>query len=129
MDVELHTSNRIHKSRNTPKQFVAQAKMKFMNSIVSPLSLLSMILCLYGGIRKVEAGPIMAGSAVAACYTACNAGYVTCLAGSGLVAGMTGPVGWYAWITGAATGCSAVQAACMSACTAGGLAASHTPTP
>ena len=35
----------------------------------------------------------MAGSAVAACYTACNAGYVTCLAASGLVAGATGPVG------------------------------------
>jgi len=71
----------------------------------------------------------MAGSAVAACYTACNAGYVTCFAAStGLAAG-TGRVGWYAWITGAATGCSAIQAACMAACTAGGLATTVAPTP
>jgi len=71
----------------------------------------------------------MAGSAVAACYTACNAGYVVCMAGSGLVAGTTGPVGWWAWITGAAAGCSAVQATCMTACTAVGLAAAVAPTP
>jgi hypothetical protein len=88
-----------------------------------------MILCLHACTKCVEAGPIMAGSAVAACYTACNAGYVTCLAASGLVAGATGPVGWWAWATSAATGCSAVQAACMAACTAGGLAAAVTPTP
>ncbi len=73
----------------------------------------------------VEAGPIAAGSAVAACYSACNAGYVTCMASSWLV----GPVGWYAWLTGAGAGCSAVQGACMAACIAGGLAVSVTPTP
>ncbi len=76
-----------------------------------------------------EAGPIAAGSAVASCYTACNAGYVTCMAASGLVAGTTGPVGWYAWATGAAAGCSTVQGACMAACTAGGLAVAAAPTP
>ena len=71
----------------------------------------------------------MAGSAVAICYTACNTGYGVCLAGSGLVAGTTGPVGWYAWFTGAAAGCSLVQGACMTACTAGGLATVVAPTP
>ena len=76
-----------------------------------------------------DAGPIAAGSAVATCYTSCNAGYVTCMTASGLVAGTTGPVGWYAWLTGASATCSAVQAACMSACTALGLATAAAPTP
>jgi hypothetical protein len=76
----------------------------------------------------VNSGPIAAGSAVSVCYTACNTGYVTCLAGSGIVAGAGGPVGWYAWLTGAAAGCSAVQGACMSACTAGGAALFLAPT-
>jgi len=42
---------------------------------------------------------------------------VSCLAGYGIVAGTTGPVGWIAWLTSAAAGCSAAQGACMSACT------------
>ena len=59
------------------------------------------------------AGPIAWG----ACQTACNAGWVTCMSASGLVAGTTGPVGWWAWLTGAAASCSAIQGACMAACT------------
>ena len=69
------------------------------------------VYCLHAHSKLVEADPIIAGSAVTACYTAYNAGYVTCMAGLGLVAGVAGPVGWWAWITGAAAGCSAVQAA------------------
>ena len=80
-------------------------------------------------MKLAEAGPITAGSAVAACYTACNAGYVACMASSGMVAGVSGPVGWWAWATSAAAGCSAVQGTCMEACTAGGLATAATPTP
>ena len=87
------------------------------------------IVCLHARSKLVEAGPIMAGSAVAACYTVCNVGYATCMGSSGLVAGVAGPVGWWAWVTGAAAGCSAIQAACMTACTAGGLAAAAAPTP
>jgi hypothetical protein len=74
-------------------------------------------------------GPIMAGSAVAACYTACNVGYVCCMTSSGLVAGVAGPVGWWAWITGAASACSAIQGACMATCVATGLALTVAPTP
>eukprot|EP00985_Skeletonema_marinoi_P024060 scaffold16464_cov117-Skeletonema_marinoi.AAC.2 len=40
-------------------------------------------------LNQSEAGPITC----AACYTACNAGYVTCMTSSGLIAGTTGPVG------------------------------------
>ena len=39
------------------------------------------------------------------------------MSGSGLVAGTTGPVGWWAWLTGAAAACSAGQGVCMAACT------------
>ena len=46
-------------------------------------------------LKLVQAGPIMAGSAVAACYTVCNAGYVTCMIVLGLVDGTTGPIGNY----------------------------------
>mmetsp|Transcript_11582 Transcript_11582/g.17357 ORF Transcript_11582/g.17357 Transcript_11582/m.17357 type:complete len:89 (+) Transcript_11582:108-374(+) len=72
-------------------------------------------------LNQSEAGPITC----AACYTACNAGYVTCMSASGLVAGTTGPVGWWAWATSAAAGCSAVQGVCMTACAASAAA----PTP
>jgi hypothetical protein len=53
-----------------------------------PLSLVMTILCLHDWAKLVEAGPaIMAGSAVAICNTACNAGYVTCIWFGG----------WYDW--------------------------------
>jgi len=104
-------------------------RMKSIRSISSSLYLVMMILCLHARSNLVEAGPIMAGSAVAACYTACNAGYIVCMTGSGLVAGTTGPVGWWAWATGAAAGCSVVQGACMTTCAAVGLAATAAPTP
>ena len=90
------------------------------------------VLALYlaqSAVLLVEAGPIAAGSAVSLCYTACNTGYVTCMTGSGLVAGTTGPVGWWAWLTGAAASCSAVQGACMAGCAATGLAVTAAPTP
>merc|ERR1712110_1067178 len=70
--------------------------------------MMTMLLCL----SMVHSGPV----AYAACQTACNTGYATCMAASGLSASGTGPVGWYAWLTGAAGACSAVQGACMAAC-------------
>jgi len=85
-----------------------------------PTTLLVLALLLLS-CNSVVAGPL----AVGACYSACNAGYVACMAGSGLVAGTTGPVGWYAWLTGAAASCSIVQGTCMAACTA--LLAAPTP--
>lgn len=77
----------------------------------------------------VDSGPIAAGSAVAYCYTACNAGWVTCLSAYGIVAGTTGPIGWWAWLYSAPAVCSAAQGVCMAACTAGGLAVVAAPTP
>lgn len=74
--------------------------------------LLALLLLLNG--NQAQAGPITVGL----CYTACNTAYVTCMGGSGLVAGTTGPVGWYAWLTSAAAGCSAAQGACMTVCAA-----------
>jgi hypothetical protein len=65
-------------------------------------------------IATSNAGPVGVGL----CYSACNAGYVSCLAASGIVAGTTGPVGWWAWLTGAGAACNATQGICMSACTA-----------
>ncbi|KAJ3011798.1 UNVERIFIED_CONTAM: hypothetical protein HDU68_001522 [Siphonaria sp. JEL0065] len=74
---------------------------------------------------QVSAGPIAWG----VCQTACNAGVVVCYAAAGLTFGtvtiVAGPVSWWAWLfgggataaTGAAAACSAVQGACMSACT------------
>jgi hypothetical protein len=74
--------------------------------------------------KVTDAGPIVAGSSVALCYTACNAGYVTCMAAAGLSAGMIGP---FAFVAGIA--CSATQGACMSACVDVGLALTVAPTP
>lgn len=98
-----------------------------MKSMYTLFPALFFILALI--IRGSEAGPIAASSAVSLCYTACNTGYVTCMASSGLVAGVSGPVGWVAWLTGAAGSCSLVQGACMAACTAVGLATAAAPTP
>lgn len=82
-------------------------------------------LVLFAVTSKIaDAGPIMAGCAVALCYTACNAGYVTCMTGAGLSAGMVGPL---AFAAGAA--CSVAQGACMSTCIATGLATAVAPTP
>ena len=75
-------------------------------------------------MEYASAGLIAAGSGVAICYSACNAGYVTCMLGFGLVAGVAGPLAGPA-----AASCSVTQGACMSACTVGGLAAVVAPTP
>lgn len=64
-------------------------------------------------LSVADAGLLTTG----ACYSACNAGWVSCLAAAGVVAGTTGPVGWYAWLTGAPAACSAAQGACMVLCT------------
>ena len=88
------------------------SNMKNITSIIFVVSVLFI---------RSEAGPITCG----ACYTACNAGYVSCMASSGLGAGTTGPVGWWAWLTSAAAGCSAIQGACMATCAASAAA----PTP
>jgi len=74
--------------------------------------------------KIAEAGPIMAGCAVALCYTACNAGYVTCMTDAGLSAGMVGPLAIAAGVA-----CSAAQGACMSMCITTGLATAVAPTP
>ena len=79
-----------------------------MNHSIAPILVFLLIFTSF-----IQCGPLTVG----ACYTACNAGYVSCLAGYGIVAGSTGPIGWYAWLVSAPAGCSAAQAACMSACT------------
>ena len=76
-----------------------------------------------------HAGPIAAGSTIAYCYSLCNVSYVSCLAYYGIVAGTTGPIGWWAWIVAAPTWCSGLQGACMSGCTVVGTAAAMAPTP
>ncbi|KAL0477293.1 hypothetical protein AKO1_005445 [Acrasis kona] len=59
----------------------------------------------------VEAGPILA----VFCISACNAGYVSCCAGLGVVAGtVSGGIG----APLAIAACSAAQSACMIACAA-----------
>ena len=73
-------------------------------------------------MEYASAGPIVAGSGVALCYSAYNAGYAFML-GCGFVAGVAGPLAGPA-----AAACSVTQGACMSACTAGGLAALVAPT-
>ena len=93
--------------------------------------LLSFIL-LSSHFRVIEAGVLTCAAGLAyygTCQTACNAGYVACMTASGLVAGTTGPVGWWAWLTSAAAGCSAVQGTCMAACavTAAGMCAAPAP--
>jgi hypothetical protein len=67
-----------------------------------------------------DAGPLLVG----ACYTACNAGAVSCYAAAGLTFGVgLGPAGWWSIFTGgpqaAAAACSAAQGVCMAACTTG----------
>jgi hypothetical protein len=73
-----------------------------------------------------QSGPVT----YAACQTACNYGAVTCYSYAGLTFGVattvgviTGPVGWWAWLTTTPTstlawaaGCSAAQGTCMAAC-------------
>ncbi|CAE6407261.1 unnamed protein product [Rhizoctonia solani] len=67
---------------------------------------------------QVQAGPIAMGL----CYSACNAGYVTCCASAGATAGtFTLGLG----VPAALAGCSVIQGACMSACTP--LLAAPTP--
>jgi hypothetical protein len=83
--------------------------------------MISLLLVLIASIASVSGGPIALGL----CYTACNAGVVSCYGASGLVFGVSGPVGWVAWLTSAAAMCSAAQGVCMVACTAIGPA----PTP
>eukprot|EP00526_Cylindrotheca_closterium_P028364 CAMPEP_0113646604 /NCGR_PEP_ID=MMETSP0017_2-20120614/24630_1 /TAXON_ID=2856 /ORGANISM="Cylindrotheca closterium" /LENGTH=76 /DNA_ID=CAMNT_0000558533 /DNA_START=422 /DNA_END=652 /DNA_ORIENTATION=+ /assembly_acc=CAM_ASM_000147 len=75
-------------------------------------------------MEPTSAGPIVAGGGIAMCYTACNAGYVTCMLGCGLIAGVAGPLAGPA-----AVACSATQGSCMAACTAGGLVTLVAPTP
>ncbi|CAE7122953.1 unnamed protein product [Rhizoctonia solani] len=59
---------------------------------------------------QVQAGPIAMGL----CYSACNAGYVTCCTSAGAIAGtFTLGLG----IPAALAGCSVIQGTCMAACT------------
>ncbi|CAE6406837.1 unnamed protein product [Rhizoctonia solani] len=78
--------------------------MKFSIASAAALAALSL------NIGQVEAGPIAMGL----CYTACNAGYVTCCTVAGVTAGtFTLGLG----IPAAVAACSVVQGACMAACT------------
>lgn len=77
-------------------------------------------------------GPLSCAAGVAyygTCQTACNAGYVACLALAGVTAGAAGPVGWWAWLTSAPSACSAAQGACMAtaAVTAAAMCAAPAP--
>mmetsp|Transcript_64221 Transcript_64221/g.78523 ORF Transcript_64221/g.78523 Transcript_64221/m.78523 type:complete len:99 (+) Transcript_64221:100-396(+) len=85
---------------------------------------LNILLVLMIIISNTEGVILYGPLTVGLCYTACNAGYVACMSAAGLTAGVsvatTGPVGWWAWMTGApaaAAACSAIQGACMAACT------------
>ena len=85
----------------------------------------SLLLLLLASMAEMTyAGPIAAGSGVALCYTACNVGYVTCMIGCGLVAGVAGPAAGPA-----AMACSVTQGSCMAACTTVGLTTLVAPTP
>lgn len=85
---------------------------------------------LLAGSQTVEAGPIAWG----VCQSACNTGYVTCLAGTGYVAGeyadiidkyhLTKSINHWAGtftlglgVPAAVWACSAIQGVCMAACT------------
>ena len=100
-----------------------------------PRRSLQLALCLFvfvQQVKEVDGGVLTCASGLAyygTCQTACNAGYMTCLAAAGVVAGTTGPVGWYAWLTSAPAACSAAQGACMAACavTAAGMCAAPAP--
>lgn len=90
------------------------------------------IISVSNTIEQIEAGPISCAAGLAfygTCQTACNAGYMACMASSGLVAGSTGPVGWWAWLTSAAAGCSAIQGTCMATCalTSSGMCGAPVP--
>jgi hypothetical protein len=74
------------------------------------------LLVVFTSLATAFSGP----AAVALCYTACNAGYGTCLGLVGVTAGVTAPVTWAGWFYGvpaACAGCSLVQGTCMAACT------------
>ncbi|KAJ1311556.1 hypothetical protein OPQ81_010040 [Rhizoctonia solani] len=84
------------------------------------LSIASALACVIPTLnaRHVHAGPIF----MAACYSACNAGYVTCCAAAGATIGVfTLGLG----VPATLAACSAVQGTCMAACVPLGVA----PTP
>ncbi len=78
--------------------------------------------------NKAEAGIISCAAGLVyygTCQTACNAGWVTCMSGAGLVAGATVGVGGVV----AAAGCSVAQGACMATCATTATAACAAPIP
>lgn len=80
------------------------------------LALCLTVALLAATMERAHCGPV----AVGLCYTACNAGYGTCLGAVGVTAGVTAPVTWVGWFYGvpaACLACSAIQGACMTACT------------
>ncbi|QRV90993.1 transmembrane protein [Ceratobasidium sp. AG-Ba] len=86
--------------------------MKF--SVTSLVALIAVTM----NVQQAQAGPVAMGL----CYSACNAGYVTCCTTAGAVAGtFTLGLG----VPAALFACSAVQGACMAACTP--LLAAPTP--
>ena len=87
----------------------------FVSYLHSP-SMFFQLLVALAALATALSGPVAGGL----CYTACNAGYVSCLAAVGVTAGVTAPVTWYGWFYGvpaACAGCSLIQGACMAACT------------
>ena len=99
---------------NFTKYLVTEQSPLFHNNKMQVLILtLTLVVAL---LSKVYCGPV----AVGLCYTACNAGYGTCLAAVGVTAGVTAPVTWAGWFYGvpaACVACSAAQGACMTLCT------------
>mmetsp|Transcript_28911 Transcript_28911/g.52373 ORF Transcript_28911/g.52373 Transcript_28911/m.52373 type:complete len:98 (-) Transcript_28911:121-414(-) len=73
------------------------------------------------GVFSCAAGLVYYGT----CQTACNAGWVTCMSGAGLVAGVTLGIGG---VVGA-VGCSVAQGACMAICGATATAMCAAPVP
>ena len=88
--------------------FLVKKCSPFQKSSVSFLSLILLA-------NEAQAGVFSCAAVLAyygTCQTACNAGWVTCMSGAGLVAGATLGVGGGV----AAIGCSVAQGACMAAC-------------
>ena len=100
--------------------FVASASLCLMCALLA-----TRVGLANGGIVSCAAGTAFYGT----CQTACNAGWVTCLAGYGVVAGAVGPVGWYAWLTSGPAACSAAQGVCMAVCATSAAALCVAPAP
>lgn len=116
--------------------FLTRRQMKVPHGTVLALAVVTLVWL-------VESGPTLGVLTYGACQTACNAAVVSCYGAAGLVFGTvtvtaaaSGPVGWWAWLTGASSAgiatvakCGAAQGVCMAACAAAAAATTVAPTP